>query len=362
MLIEIIVSIISFVGVLFVLVLVHEWGHYIAARKNGVRVYEFGFGFPPRIAKLWHRHGTDFTVNWIPLGGFVKLKGEDGADAHDPDSFAHKTAVQRLVILFAGVFMNFVLGFLIYVGLFLYGVQMPISDVHPGARIEHERVVVGGVLQNSPAERAGVRAGDEIVSIDGVEIVRDAEVPAIVSQRSGQLLPVTVSREGALVSLSVVPEEIQSGVVGIGVRVVTVGEVSYGFGRAITAAASEVAYVSTMIFKTLGQLITTLVTSGQLQQGISGPVGIAVVTGKVAQSGLVPLFQLMAMLSINLGVLNALPFPALDGGRALFVVLEKVVRKKVRAHIEQFAHVTGFALLMLLILAVTYRDIIELIK
>src|SRR3989338_11032892 len=145
------VSVLSFVAVLFVLVLVHEWGHFFAARRFGVRVYEFGFGFPPRI-KAWMRHGTEYTANWIPLGGFVRLKGEDGSDANDIDSFAHKKAWQRLVILLAGVAMNFILGYFIYVGLFTNGVEMPVIGAQQGAVIENRRVLIGDVLKGSPAE------------------------------------------------------------------------------------------------------------------------------------------------------------------------------------------------------------------
>lgn len=359
---SILISILSFVAVLFVLVLVHEWGHFITARKFGVRVYEFGFGFPPLIKKMWHRGGTDFTLNWIPLGGFVRLKGEDGSDAHDADSFAHKKAWQRLVILLAGVAMNFLLGYVIYVGLFTYGVEMPVIGAQQGAVIENRRVLIGNVMKGSPAELAGVHAGDVIVSLNGVPVAHDSEVPVTIKQNIGKAVLLTVNRAGAEKTLNVEPKMLDGGIVGVGMRVIEIGNVKYPFAHALSVAGRETADVSMLIFKTLGQIFSKLFTSGELQEGVSGPVGIAAVTGKVAQAGVAPLLQLMAMLSINLGILNVLPIPALDGGRALFVLLEKVIGRKMRAGIERAAHVIGFLLLMTLVLAVTYRDILALIK
>ncbi|OGH62002.1 MAG: RIP metalloprotease RseP [Candidatus Magasanikbacteria bacterium RIFCSPHIGHO2_01_FULL_50_8] len=355
------VSVLSFVAVLFVLVLVHEWGHFFAARRFGVRVYEFGFGFPPRI-KAWMRHGTEYTANWIPLGGFVRLKGEDGSDAHDADSFAHKKAWQRLVILLAGVVMNFVLGFAVYVGLFIHGVDMPIAVARDGAIIENSRVIVGGLIPDSPAARAGLQPGDQILNIAGMPITRDADVPTIVQSNAGRAIPVVVSRKGATLETMVQPALLETGSVGIGVRVLSVARVSYPIGRAFVAAAAETGDVSLIIFKTLGTIVGKLFTSGELQEGVSGPVGIAVVTGKVAQAGWAPLLQLVAMLSINLGILNVLPIPALDGGRAVFVLLEKVIGRGMRARVERVAQLVGFVLLITLVLAVTYRDILGLIN
>lgn len=359
---SILISVLSFVAVLFVLVLVHEWGHFFAARKFGVKVYEFGFGFPPLIKKMWHRNGTDFTLNWIPLGGFVRLKGEDGSDAHDIDSFAHKKAWQRLVILLAGVAMNFVLGYVIYVGLFVAGVEMPVVGAQQGATIENRRILIGGIMKGSPAELAGIQAGDEVVAINGVPVVHDTEVPAVIKENIGKEVALTVLRGGQETTFDVEPEQLTNGVVGVGMQVVEIGTVKYSFVHALSVAGRETADVSLLIFQTLGQIISKLFTSGELQEGVSGPVGIAAVTGRVAQAGVSPLLQLMAMLSINLGILNVLPIPALDGGRALFVLLEKVIGRKMREGIERTAHVIGFALLMALVLAVTYRDILGLIK
>lgn len=362
MILSLLFTIGSFVLVLFVLVMVHEWGHFFMARRFGVRVYEFGFGFPPKIAKLFHKNGTDFTANWIPLGGFVRLKGEDGTDAGDTDSFASKKIWQRLVILLAGVVMNFILGYVIFVGLFAYGLDMPTTAAEQGANVSNQRIAIGTVVSGSPAERAGVKGGDEIVAIDGKAVTQAEQVSALVKEKAGREITFLVKREGAEQSFAITPVELKPGAVAVGIQVLDVAFVRYPFVQALGKARRETLEISTLIFKTLGTIVGNLVRNGELQEGVSGPVGIAVVTGQVARAGWSPLLQLMAMLSINLGILNVLPIPSLDGGRALFVILEKVIRRKMRGEIEQYSHVIGFALLMALVIAVTYRDIVGLLK
>ncbi len=351
-----------FILVLFVLVIAHEWGHFFVARKFGVRVYEFGFGFPPKIAKMFHKNGTDYTLNWIPLGGFVRLKGEDGSESGDTDSFAHKKIWQRLAILLAGVVMNFALGYVIFLGLFMTGIDMPAQQQDASAIVSEKRLMVGGVMKGSPADFAGFSAGDEITKIDSVEFPPAEQVKKIISEKTGASVVIDLNRQGEKKNLVVTPGEIQPGVTGIGINMVDVVSVRYPFTAAVVKAGTETKDVSFLIFRTLGEIFSKLIRHGELQEGVSGPVGIAVVTGKVAHSGFGPLLQLTALLSINLGVLNVLPIPSLDGGRALFVVLEKIVRKKMRAEIEQYAHMIGFGLLMLLVIAVTYRDVVALIK
>ncbi len=355
-------SIAVFVAVLFVLVIVHEWGHFFTARRFGVRVYEFGFGFPPKICKIFHKNGTDFTANWIPLGGFVRLKGEDGSDAHDADSFANKAMWKRLVILFAGVAMNFVLGFVIFFGLFAHGSEMATADAGAGAVFSNERIVIGAVIAGSPAARAGFLRGDEVAVINDISISHAEQVPQIVKAHAGQPLNITVRRSGSEKKMTATPVELQPGMVAIGLQVFDVAFVRYPVVAALKQAGRTTGEISQLIFKTLGTIVSKLVRHGQLEQGVSGPVGIAAVTGTVARAGWTPLLQLTAMLSINLGILNALPIPSLDGGRALFVVLEKITRRKMRADIERVAHIVGFVLLMALVIVVTYRDILGLIK
>lgn len=358
MVLSIIAIALRFIAVLLVLVLVHEWGHFFMARRFGVKVHEFGFGFPPRIAKLWHSRGTDFTLNWIPLGGFVRLKGEDGAEAGDADSFASKKAWQRLVILVAGVVMNFVLGYALLVIVFGVGFDMPPQAAGPHALISQQRVEIAGVLSGSPAEKIGLKAGDQIINLGpSAQDVHNY----IVSHKDSEL-ELTLLRDGQQVSAHGKPAELSPGVVGLGIQVADLAHVRYGFPYVFAQAARETGHVSTLIFKSLGSLVGNLVKQGQLEQGVSGPIGIAVVTSQVAKTGIIPFLEFVALLSINLGVLNVLPFPALDGGRALFVILEKIVRKKMRMEIERATHLIGFLLLMALVVVVSYRDIIGLLQ
>lgn len=359
--ITVLITVLTFVGLLFVLVLAHEWGHFFTARRFGVRVDEFGFGFPPRLAKLWHRRGTDFTLNTIPLGGFVRLKGEDGSDAADSDSFAHQKAWKRLIILFAGVAMNFLLGFFIFFGVYAYGVDTVVSK-NDSAVVTNARAIIGGVVKGSPAERAALQPGDEIISVNGVNIFNADQVRAGIRAAEGREVTLKIKRAGAEQEVRATPALLSVGVVALGIEVYDYGHVQFAVLPAARLAASDTYETSLLIFKTIGGIIKTFLSHGRLEEGVSGPVGIAVVTGQVARAGFVPFLQLVALMSINLGVLNALPFPALDGGRALFVVLEKILRKKVRMEIERSAHIIGFALLMALVVAVTYRDIVGLLR
>ncbi len=355
------ISLFAFVGVLLVLVLAHEWGHYIVARWCGVRVDEFGFGFPPRIKKLWHRAGTDFTLNWIPLGGFVRLKGEDGHQREDSDSFAHKPAWQRFAILCAGVLMNVIVGYVLYVAVFAIGADMPVVAVSPDAIITHERVVVGRVLKDSPADAAGIKSGDVITAVNSAagnaEILRSS-----IRADKGKKVVFTVMREKQQLSFEAVPIDLAGGAVGIGVHIFDLAHVRYPLVTALRVAAGETADVAQFIFRALRDIARTLFVEGRVQEGVSGPVGIATVTGQVAQTGIVPLLHLMALLSVNLAVLNVLPIPALDGGRLLFVVVELLMRRRMSLHVQRIANLVGFALLMALVVVVTFRDVVALVK
>ena len=352
-----------FIGVLFVLVIAHEWGHFFSARRFGVKVHEFGFGFPP---KIWGRKskksGTEYTFNWIPLGGFVRLKGEDGADKNDTDSFGHKPMWQRLIILFAGVAMNFVVGYLLFVGVYMYGVELPTQLAEPGAQISNERPLIAEVLKDSPAGHAGFKPGDELISVGGTRVAHTQEAYDYLKAHPKGAIAFEVRRAETVVPLSAEAIDLPEGVHGIGVRMTDVSLQKYSVGGALRIAAKDTWYTSGMIFKALGTLVKTLFNTGTIEQGVSGPVGIAIITGEVARTGLSPLLQLMAVLSINLGVLNMMPFPALDGGRALFVVLQQLFGKRLKTEVEQVAHLVGFGLLMALVIVVTVRDLFHLVK
>lgn len=350
-----------FLVVLLVLVLAHEAGHFFVARRFGVKVREFGFGFPPRIY-AWLRHGTEYSINAIPLGGFVSLKGEDGADAEDHDSFAHKKAWQRVLILLAGVVMNALLAYVfttIALGVGFRG-EVTASDVHLQAR--DQAVTVMGVLAKSPAALAGIMAGDEILQVNGHSLTVAENLPKIIQAAGAKPAKIILRRAGVAKEISATPTEIRPGFLGIGVQLADVGDVRYPFPYVLWQGVKDCGWMIKETGRALGGVVGGLITKQSVGVDVAGPIGIARITGAVARTGVIPLLQLMALLSINLALLNVLPFPALDGGRILFILLEKVLRRKVRAEIERAVHLVGFGLLMLLVVAVTYHDIVGLFK
>ena len=354
-------TIIIFLVLLSVLVLVHEWGHFVTARLFGCNVEEFGLGFPPR-AKKWvsQKTGINYSLNWLPIGGFVKIKGEDGGHKTDPDSFSAKPAWQRVIILSAGVAMNMLLAALLFTVGFISGLPTDVSAVadHQRAIIRDVEVQILEVLPDSPAQTAGLTAGDVITAIDSQSIDEVDDVSALVSQRDGQSTTMTITRDNQPLALTVTPAFHEAvGGVGIGVGLAATGIVSYPWYEAPLRGVQATGELTSMIIMAFADLIGRLVTGSEVSADITGPVGIAVLTGRFARLGLIYLLQFAALLSINLAIINFLPFPALDGGRVLFVAIEKIIRRPVNQRLESIVHNIGFALLLVLIFFVTYRDI-----
>lgn len=354
-------TVILFIVVLSLLVFVHEFGHFIAARRMGMKVEEFGFGFPPR---LWgvKRGGTIYSINWIPLGGFVKIKGESGEDQHDPESFAGKPAWRRLLVLVAGVAMNWLLAWVLLSFTFMAGSPSVIDGGLPAsATVRDEAVRVMTVLPESPAARAGITSGDTLVSVNG-EMFQDAETARqFITERSGEGVTLVLKREnGETYEARLVAEELpEVQTKAVGIRLVTTALVSYPPHLAVVQGGAATIFTTRDILFAFGGLLRDLVTTGRVTGDLAGPVGIAVMTSEAASLGLVYLLQFAALLSINLAIINILPFPALDGGRVLFVLIEKLRRQAVDVHLETLAHNIGFMLLMVLILIVTYRDVVR---
>lgn len=350
-------TIIIFIVVLSVLVLAHEWGHFYAARKRGVKVEEFGIGFPPR---LWgiKRGETIYSINWIPLGGFVKLKGEGGEDKSDIDSFAHKKVWERSLIISAGVIMNIVFAALLLGIGYMFGIPQAIDENLPSyARISEPRVSVVEVLENYPAKEAGVELGDQILSINGEEILNTENLQSFLSNKEGKPLMFRIGRGEEILEKEVIPAELDSGSIGIGIGIINSGKVSYPWYAALWQGLITTLLLTKAIVIAFYYLFKNLILGNGLMVEASGPVGIAVMTGKMAKLGIIRLFQFTAILSINLAILNFLPFPALDGGRFLFLIIEKLRGKPVDQRVENAIHNLGFILLMALVILVTYRDI-----
>ncbi|MEK7073669.1 MAG: RIP metalloprotease RseP [Patescibacteria group bacterium] len=350
------ITFLLFLVVLSVLVFVHEFGHFISAKKLGVRVDEFGFGFPPRAFSV-KRGGTVYSLNWIPLGGFVKIKGEMAEEATGRDSFATQSAPRRLLILAAGVTMNMLFAWFLFSVGAMIGLVETVDAVHPSATVRNRAVTVTDVLPDSPASKAGIAYGDSIASVNGAPVVAVTALQETLRNASGEVA-LTLTRGSTSREVRVTPVLLEKvGKLSIGVGLLETGVVSYPFWYAPVRGAQITAMNTLAVFEAFGGLVAGLVTGKGVSADVAGPVGIAVATGEVARLGFIYLLQFTALLSINLAVINILPLPALDGGRVLFLIIEKIRRKPVDRKIEGIVHQIGFGLLLLLALFVTVQDV-----
>lgn len=335
--------IITIIIFLAVLIITHEFGHFITAKLFKVRVDEFAFGFPPKIfsKKIGE---TLYSLNAIPFGGFVKLYGEseEGADPNEkPErSFYHQKAWKRAVVIAAGVAMNFIVGWFAFTGLaFFNGIPsgdplgVYIKEVNPG----------------SPAAEAGLMPGEKLEGFKNIE-----EFQSYVGSSAGS--PVAVNDK------TVVPADDGSGKGRIGVVLEEkYNIVQFNFLESISAGFMQSVLIIKEIYLALGGLLAGLFAgSGQVLDSLTGPVGIFNEIGRASESGVVYLVQLLAILSLNLAVFNLLPFPALDGGRMLFIIIEAIIGKRMNVKYEALANIIGFALLILLAITVTVNDIYKL--
>lgn len=366
-------TVIIFILVMSLLVFVHELGHFLTAKYFGVRVDEFGFGLPPRIFGI-QRQGNKwrwvwgnrkikedepmiYSVNWFPIGGFVKIKGENGELQNDSNSFGAKPAWQRIIVLAAGSLMNFLLCIILLTIGFSFGLPTAKPEIG-GSYISDPQVQVSEILKDLPAEMAGLTRGDIITSIDGAKIETSFQVKDYLKDKSGQEVILNISRNGQQEDKTVLVADVGgSGVIGIGV--IDVGLVRYPLHLAFWQALKTSWYWVEMIFFAVVALITQLFGGVRAGVDFAGPVGIAVMTGQAAKLGLVYVLQFAALLSLNLGIVNLLPFPALDGGRIAFITLASIRGKRDGGKWEAISHNIGFLLLLTLIVFITYRDIVK---
>lgn len=369
-------TIIAFILVLSVLVFVHEMGHFMTARWFGIRAEEFGFGFPPRFAGVYKNNegkwkfvrgnkevtdcpGTVYSINFIPLGGFVKIKGEDG-DNTESDSFGAKKIWQRTVVLSAGVLMNIVLAAILFSTILMIGSPQAVDGLGKGAEVSERQLQIIQVAENSPAAQAGLQLGDAIVSINGIEFAKFEDLQKYVDENRGKVLDYKIKRGQEIKDLKITPqldEKLGKGV--IGVAMAETGIVKYPWYLAIWQGIKQTGLYTWIIIVAFYELLKGLILGNGVSADVAGPVGIASLTGQVARMGIVYLLQFTALLSINLAIINFIPFPALDGGRVLFLALEKLKGKPVRRELEAVIHNVGFLLLMVLIVIVTFRDILK---
>jgi regulator of sigma E protease len=342
--------IVVFLALLILLVLTHEIGHFAAARLCKVKVEEFGIGFPPRIWGF-KRGETMYSINWIPLGGFTKLLGEEDPSAEG--SLASKSIPARILVLGAGSLLNILLPII----LFTLAFMIPHMATH-------ESVIIKDVAANSPAQAAGILAGDRILSINGHEVQNRGDVSYQIQLNLGN--PTTIvaqhpdtTRKTVVVTPRWNPPQGQ-GATGVQLTFTdntTVTE-SMPFWEAVPAGFTH-SWEILVLFK--NEIVGWFVKNTAPQ--LAGPIAIAQITGEVYKAGISPLLEFMALISINLGVFNLLPFPGLDGGRLVFVLLEWVRRgKRISPQKEGLVHLIGFAALILLILVISYFDVSRIIN
>lgn len=340
--------------------LFHELGHFIMAKRAGVRVDEFGIGFPPKIFSV-KRGETVYSINLIPLGGFVKIMGEDGENKDDVRSFASKSVWERFKMLVAGVTANVILAIIIFTIVAMIGMPTIFGANENIKNIRNVQVMILDVSSNSPAKNAGIKPGDIILSISvdtlNAEVKKSTDVEEFVAKNLGKEITYKIKRGNEVLELKALARKDAPKDEGAtGIALAEVGVVSYSFLGAIGQGFQQTWTVMFVTITALFGLLKSLVTSGHVSGQLTGPVGIASMIGQTAQLGLVYILQFTALLSVNLAIINVLPFPALDGGRIFFLALEKIKGRPVSQETEGKVHTIGFALLILLMVLITARD------
>ncbi len=349
------ITLLIFILILGILVLVHEWGHFIAAKKSGLTVEEFGFGFPPRIFS-WKVNETLYSINLLPLGGFVKILGEDGGETDSPKSFSSKSAGIRSLIAAAGVTMNFMLGALLLIIGFYIGLPQVLNKDNE-AVAKNVQIQIIAINHNSPAEKANLKLGDSIENFKEISIFQD-----FISKNKGKEVSLKIKRGEDYLEIKTVPRtNPPEGEGALGIALVKTGLISYPWYQSVWLGIKSAFIITWEIMKGFFELIKNLLTAGKVPQEVAGPVGIAVLAGQAINLGFIYLLQLVALISLNLAVLNLIPFPALDGGRLLFLGIEKIKGSKVNPKIENAIHSIGLVLLLALVILITYRDILKLL-
>lgn len=367
-------SVIIFIIVLGVLIFVHELGHFLVAKKSGIRVDEFAIGFPPQIFSF-KKGGTKYALNLIPFGGYVKIYGEnaedESVDPNSKDSFVNKSPWIQAAVLIAGVTFNVVFAWFLFLIVLMAG-SPTIVDQSNRDFIKDAKVTITNVYENSPAGIAGLKAGDSIISISskdkngktektftGSEVTVKNVQETIVN--SSGAVKFGISRVGQESEISIEPKQ---GIVGdkqaIGVSLEEIGTYALPAHKAFIQSFIMTGNATQMIAVSLVTFLGKAVTGHASLNEVSGPVGIVGIVGEAASFGFIYLLSFTAFISINLAVLNVLPLPALDGGRLVMVLIEGVTKKKIKPTIVNWVNGLGFLVLILLMIVITVNDVIKL--
>lgn len=361
-----------FIILLGPLMLIHELGHFLAAKRAGIRVEEFGMGLPPRAVRLFKRGETEYTLNWLPFGAFVRMTGEE--DASDPRSFAAQPKRWRLITLAAGPFMNFIGGFVILTLAYLFFATQPTEFQYR----------ITGVLTGSPAERLGLQPGDIILSVNGVDMAQriapeqreQPEVSALrrqTQQSIGKDITIVVQRtiEGQAQPQEVtlngrIPADANPNAplgVSLSFNVTRSERVAYSLPEAMSVAADDIATIFVTLARLPGELISQNIPLEQVRPvGVVGitSIGVSLVDERTTEAqGLLPFLRFAGFISIMLGLTNLLPIPALDGGRILFILIEAIRGRRVDPRREQWVHAVGMVILLGLSAVIVVVDIVQ---
>ncbi len=353
------ITILVFLLILSILVYVHEFGHFFTAKLSKIRVEEFAFGFRPRL--LAKKIGqTVYAINAIPLGGYVRLYGEDGTQKGQ-GSFRAAGFWRRLLVLIAGSTMNLVLAWVILTALFIHGFDPIVPGVGSNPYInQHQSVEVTAVGANSPGQVAGLAIGDQILTINGQEVTSDANFVDVIAKLKGQSVRLEFIHSGQNQTVNLVPRvspPAGQGPIGVGIR--SVGQVKASVAKAPLAGIYETGRAIWLSLAGFGNFIKQLVIHRQVSDEVTGIVGVGVLTGVVRQLGFQYLAQFVALISIGLGVINLVPILPLDGGHALILIYEKISRRTLTEKQLNSLATIGIALVGLLFVIVTYKDIIR---
>ena len=352
-----IVTAIIFIVILLVLVLSHEAGHFFSARFFGIKVEEFGFGLPPRAVGI-KRKGTIYSLNYLPFGGFVKIKGEEGGGADDPESFGSKPAWKRSSILLAGVGANIFLAFLIFSFVSWWGVPRAVEE-SPNAS-SNNQIIITEIVSGSPAEKAGILPGDRVLKIDNFAPQSVKELQEFIVANKTNTLKILLERNEKTKEIMIKPRQNPpegEGPLGVALAQIRIERSPWYWapveGAKLTWEVSKLTVFG--LTDTVKKLLVKSDEGGEI--AVAGPVGIFNLTGLAKESGLGNLLFFVALLSINLALINVLPLPGLDGGRFLFIIIEVVRGRRISERASSIAHGIGLALLLLLMVLITSYDI-----
>jgi regulator of sigma E protease len=368
-------SIVIFIIILLVLVLVHEFGHFLTAKKFGIKVEEFGFGFPPKLFGI-KKGETEYTFNLLPIGGFVKIFGEtpDEESINGPEagrSFVNKSKWQQAIVLFAGIFANFILAWLLFSIGFMYGLPTSAGNEPSGVQLSDVHLVVLSVLSKSPAEVAGLKTGDKIIFASHthenevghtIKNINPTSIKSFIGEHEiGEEVAIGYLRgqdSDAKIAKVIVGDI--NGQPAIGIAMDMIGTAKLPFFKAIY----EGGRIDWFMTKNTAFGLYTLIKEGIMGKGsfesVTGPVGMVGIVGDAYRFSLTYLLSFAALISVNLGIINLLPFPALDGGRLFFLLIEKIKGSRINPKVANTLNTVGFSVLILLMVFVTYHDVLKL--